>query len=219
MRKYKKISECPVELEEIIELVNLLPKNGVQEIFRKITYREMGREEAATILPERIITYAFDRSVDARTMMGLTDLATANILLPFYAKWSREYGAVWADAHKDIRFSIRLKFLSELGQLNVPTFPERLELTDDGFIKPNKRQFTDIFDENSIPFYRIRSCPICNSIYWAKRTDAEACNKKNCSDILAQRKYQAKKREKNAQRKSNRGVVKNGVAKTTKRRD
>jgi ssDNA-binding Zn-finger/Zn-ribbon topoisomerase 1 len=72
-----------------------------------------------------------------------------------------------------------------------------------GVIKPVKNEIFEIFEKYKIPFYRIRSCPICQDFYWAKKTNSQSCGRKKCIDDLQNQK---KKLLKADNQKNNRGV-------------
>ena len=45
-----------------------------------------------------------------------------------------------------------------------------------GFIRPDISGLPEVFDKQDIPPERIRKCPVCQNIFWAKRLESPDCS-------------------------------------------
>lgn len=210
MRKSKETTKCPELLEEIIELTNLLPTNA-ETLFdeiceeRIISRNDKGliiSDTAKEILDEKLVDYIFDREPKTEFLERFNDLTKAKNLFRHFAELNKNFPD-WTknkiDKHQQYKFL--LHFLTVNYQSRK--FPVLLGFTNEGFIKPSKSEFLEIFETNNIPFYRIKACGKCSKIFWANRTDAKVC-KKQCSEILSTSNYTNKNKEEiNAKRREN----------------
>jgi hypothetical protein len=231
MRNYKKKSKCPPLLCEIIELINLLPENA-QEIFDNVCDEGIIRREngaivegsAVTLFDKNLVEYIFDQEPITESVQRFEDLLKAKSLFNHFAQLNKkvtspggkylQWETLKSDGQKQYEFL--LQFLTI--DYKKREFTVSLGFTKDGYIKPAKSLFIALFEEFDIPIYRIRSCEVCSSIFWAKRTDALTCESKKCSDILRQRRYQENKRAISEKQKANKSLVKKGIAKQSKRK-
>lgn len=61
-------------------------------------------------------------------------------------------------------------------------------LDKDGYLVLEADGLAKIITEERIKFERIRICPVCNLIFWAKKNSSETCGRKKCVDTLGNRK-------------------------------
>jgi hypothetical protein len=188
MRNYKKVSECPPELEKIIGLVNLMPP-GVDEMLSNIQTSEEARASARAILDEKLIDYLFEYTPKLATMYRPFDLIKAKKLLSTLSEMSRRFDSEFQNNHLDIS-RLYITYLQSLSDNNDSWYFHTHIVFDssNGVIKPVKNELFEIFEKYKIPFYRIRSCPICRDFYWAKKTNSQSCGGKKCIDDLQNQK-------------------------------
>jgi ssDNA-binding Zn-finger/Zn-ribbon topoisomerase 1 len=200
MRHYKKISECPPELEKIIELVNLMPP-GVDGLLSNIQDSAEARVEAKKILDEKLIDYLFGYTPTLASMYRPFNLIKAKNLLSTLSEMSRRFASEFQNNLSD---TDRL-YLTYMRAADDARFFQCHLVFDssNGVIKPVKNELFEIFEKYKIPFYRIRSCPICHDFYWAKKTNSQSCGRKKCIDDLQNQK---KKLQKTSNQKNNRDV-------------
>ena len=124
MRDYKKKSECPPPLCEIIEMVNLLPQ-GAQEIFNKIcdervTYEnekgEVIKDSAKEILDGKLVDFIFDRETVTNSVERFDDLMKAKTLFEHFARINKklanpgenvvDWSSLKSDGQKQFNFLI-----------------------------------------------------------------------------------------------------------------
>ncbi len=203
MRNYKKVSECPPELEKIIELVNLMPP-GVDEMLSNIQTSEEARASARAILDEKLIDYLFGYTPTLASMYRPFNLIKAKNLLSNLSEMSRRFASEFQNNHLDISqlYGIYVQSLSD-NNANWYFHTHIVFDSASGIVKPVKNELFEIFEKYKIPFYRIRSCPICLDFYWAKKTNSQSCGRKKCIDDLQNQK---KKLLKTNNQKNNRGV-------------
>lgn len=210
MRKPKEAVKCPPLLKEIIELTNLLPTNA-ETLFneiceeRIISIDDKGliiRDTAKEILGEKLVDYIFDREPETKSVERFNDLIKAKKLFRHFAELNKKFPD-WKKNKPDNyqQYKFLLHFLTVNYQDRE--FPVLLGFTNEGFIKPSQSEFLEIFETYNIPFYRIKACENCSKVFWANRTDANACDKP-CSEILSTKKYEERNKEEiNAKRQEN----------------
>jgi ssDNA-binding Zn-finger/Zn-ribbon topoisomerase 1 len=203
MRNYKKVSECPPELEKIIELVNLMPP-GADELLSNIQTSAESRAQAKETLDEKIIEYLFGCELTTATIHRPFNLIKAKNLLTVLSEMSRRFASEFQSNPSDVD-GLYTTYLRSLSDNNANwTFSTHVSFdSSNGVIKPVKNELFEIFEKYKIPFYRIRSCPICRDFYWAKKTNSQSCGRKKCIDDLQNQK---KKLLKVDNQKNNRGV-------------
>jgi hypothetical protein len=185
MRTYKKVSECPPELEKIIELVNLMPP-GVDELLSNIQTSLEACAQAKKILDPKIIEYLFGYEPTVKLMYRPFNLIKAKNLFLTLSEMSRRFASEFENNLSD---TDRL-FLTYMRASSATRFFQCHLAFDssNGVIKPIKDELFEIFEKYKIPFYRIRSCPICRDFYWAKKTNSQSCGRKKCIDDLQNQK-------------------------------
>jgi hypothetical protein len=188
MRNYKKVSECPPELEKIIELVNLMPP-GVDEMLSNIQTSSEACAQARETLNQKIIEYLFGCELTTATMHRPFDLIKAKNLLAVLSEMSRRFASEFQSNPSDVD-RLYINYLQSLSDNNANWyFSTHLSFdSSTGVIKPVKNELFEIFEKHKIPFYRIRSCPICQDFYWAKKTNSQSCGRKKCIDDLQNQK-------------------------------
>jgi hypothetical protein len=188
MRSYKKVSECPPELEKIIELVNLLPP-GVDEMLSNIQTSAEARDQARQILNPKIIEYLFGYEQTLASLYRPFNLIKAKNLLLTLSEMSRRFASEFQNNPSDVN-RLYITYLQSLSDNNANWyFSTHLSFdSSNGVIKPVKNELFEIFEKYKIPFYRIRSCPICRDFYWAKKTNSQSCGRKKCIDDLQNQK-------------------------------
>lgn len=106
------------------------------------------------------------------------------------------------------------------GYLSLGWFPLTLTTTiergSDGKLRTTGlASLLGTFDDS-----RLRTCQICEHIFWAKRKDSKTCGRR-CLNVFNVREYRAltseEKAERKARRKANQRMIKNGTVKQTKR--
>jgi ssDNA-binding Zn-finger/Zn-ribbon topoisomerase 1 len=200
MRHYKKISECPPELEKIIELVNLMPP-GVDGLLSNIQDSAEARVEAKQILDEKIVDYLFGYTPTLASMYRPFNLIKAKNLLSTLSEMSRRFASEFQNDPLDTG-RLYITYMQTSGDTRA-FYGYLVFDSASGVIKPVKNELFEIFEKYKIPFYRIRSCPICRGFYWAKKTNSQSCGRKKCIDDLQNQK---KKLLKTNNQKNNRGV-------------
>jgi hypothetical protein len=198
-----KVSECPPELEKIMELVNLLPP-GADEMLNNIQDSAEARAQARETLDPKIIEYLFEYTPTLATMYRPFDLIKAKNLLAVFSEMSRRFASEFQNNPSDVD-RLYITYLRSLSDNNANWhFSTHLSFdSSNGVIKPVKSELFEIFEKYKIPFYRIRSCPNCLGFYWAKKTNSQSCGRKKCIDDLQNQK---KKLLKANNQKNNRGV-------------
>jgi hypothetical protein len=185
MRNYKKVSECPPELEKIIGLVNLMPP-GVDGLLSNIQDSAEARVEAKQILDEKIVDYLFGYTPTLASMYRPFNLIKAKNLLSTLSEMSSRFASEFQNNLSD---TDRLYLTYMRASDDARFFQCHLVFdSSNGVIKPVKNELFEIFEKYKIPFYRIRSCPICRDFYWAKKTNSQSCGRKKCIDDLQNQK-------------------------------
>jgi hypothetical protein len=199
MRNYKKVSECPPELEKIIELVNLMPP-GVDGLLSNIQDSAEARVEAKKILDEKLIDYLFGYTPTLATMYRPFDLIKAKNLLSTLSEMSSRFASEFQNNPSDVD-RLYITYMQTSGDTRA-FYGYLVFDSASGVIKPVKNELFGIFEKYKIPFYRIRSCPVCRNFYWAKKTNSQSCGRKKCIDDLQNQKKKLLK----ANNQKNRGV-------------
>jgi hypothetical protein len=185
MRNYTKVSECPPELEKIIELVNLMPP-GVDEMLSNIQDSAEARAQAKETLNPKIVEYLFEYSPTLASMYRPFDLIKAKNLLLTLSEMSRRFASEFQNDPLDTD-RLYITYMQTSGDTRA-FYGYLVFDSASGVIKPVKNELFEIFEKYKIPFYRIRSCPICRDFYWAKKTNSQSCGRKKCIDDLQNQK-------------------------------
>lgn len=219
MRKYKKgenISICPESLRRIIDGVNHLPVNA-DEILGKLIDLAMAatklspdkfkaasdfyRAEIENLGPEKeVLDYIIGEMPTQITTgfaaQNFNELILAKPILRNIAEINS------AEIEKYGRKVFTKNQINPIGKIYTfyrkmdgIRFSGTLNLID-GFIRPQISGITEVFRNENIPPERIRECPICRRIFWAKRVDAKTCGDKECVNTLGGNKYQTENKDK-----------------------
>lgn len=218
MRNYKRLSDCPLLLQQIIDAVNDLPfdTKAIEEGLYDLLYddfdgkldSERAKREVKTLIKQKPILKYVQLDMPSKFSFSIAyqnffDLITARPILESIA--SQNYEKLYGERsvpNKEIS-SIKINF-PITGWGTEIEFSGTLYLDKKGNIRPRNSGLIGVFSTYNIPFNRIRFCPVCEQICWVKRLDAKSCGKKQCSDILSQRNLRIKKRDKiNEQRREN----------------
>lgn len=210
MRNYKETVKCPDELAEIIEMVNSLPLNAdeVLAISDKRLYMKSAEFFVAlkSLVGRKIAEYCLrENSPD---LTRYEDLLKAKSLFFHFAEINEQF----PDLSKTKEFTQKLVKNFYTVDRKKREFPTRVALTMDCYVKPYKTALLEIFEFYQIPIYRIRKCPKCKKIYWAKRTDSKTCGEKQCVEIQGGKNYHNKNKDEINRKKREAYYKKNKIA-------
>lgn len=213
--KNKGIYSCPVLLQEIIELVNLLPPHSTKEIQDKLNgeikrikmiiegaeekYADFYMSKAYQKLTKRLsisfIEVAFEVIDEEKILLYmfnednnhlLQDKWTFAINRYFDLVRTRHIFRTIADEFEDLLSDYPELHSYQL--LEFATLFGYLTVTNEGFIKPNFSEIISIFQNENIYYANIRICEVCEKIFWAKREKSKTCSRV-CTNILVNRVY------------------------------
>ncbi len=213
-RTYKPVPECPPKLARIIKGVNMLPDN-VDEMFEKIGEfaSEYNNRSVSEILNkdlnyQKTFFQRFENIIGnkklSQLLIGKTDVFQLDVILKF---------AEFVQAKKVLRY------IAETNR-DEDSPAERLKryfaLTPKGHQPFIKLFFYYDYHEAKLDFKwfdyidffallkrlkgslkRIKLCPVCDSIFWAKKTNALTCGNQKCVDALQYKKKKLKEKENN----------------------
>ncbi len=216
-QRYIKVSDCPPELGVEISLVNLLPAYSDEdnwqfsrqfaEIVNEIVNVEFedwsAREKIETrfnlLMPKEVAGHLIQNTKSLIELQEASEkfivLLQSQSILRKAADTNRN-GAAIVESKNPITDALN----RVVGEIHLVV---QIIRDDEGYNRLHLSDIIRIFSDPSFPFKRIKSCKICSKIFWAKRTDAEACTKE-CSDKLSKKNYQRRNKEAiNAQRVKN----------------
>jgi hypothetical protein len=201
--------KCPSELEEIIELVNSLPKN-VLSVYKNLKEKYESEEqyliEQTQINPNDIDIKMDLTHLPRKYEKEIKSLFSENIY--FYVKGVLEFQ--FSEINFGVGFDsilepldklfelMKIKWLltqiAELTSLEFDVLHTATELIfqpiinfgvdENGNIKPATNPLVEIFNKKNIPLERIRLCPICKDIFWALKVSQDNVEKKYKSDSI-----------------------------------
>lgn len=202
--KYGKKAGCPDLLTKVIDLVNILPDDAVEKFDKICDERRVRRNDAGIViydsakglLDEKLVEYCFDREPQNESVERFEDLMKAKDLLIHLAGLSRKFRDIPNEKQNDK--ATMLKLYCEFLRIDYKQRQFTINLgvsLPNGIIKPVRSEFLDLFEKSDISFHRIRSCWICQNIYWAKKAARknETCGKK-CADRLGNERRKGKLR-------------------------
>ena len=209
MRNYKKTSECPPPLQKIIRISNLLSKEiedrlffdrmtrffndgmksvpkaeNLEAVFKNI----VGNEE----LFDHFNVYEPGRFFFPDATARLHETISARGFLRWIGDQNKKQVSKKFIAHEKAHL-LAHGFLSESGS---PFIRSTFVTDGNGNIRPMLTEFAQVFLDYDVPFVRIRLCPICDEIFWARRLDAKTCGKKSCAEKLSKQTARAQKFDK-----------------------
>lgn len=206
--RYSKVSDCPPELDKQIKLVNLLPSYTdednwqlsrqfaalVNEI-KNVEYEDWSaREKIETrfnnLMPKEVAASLIQTTKSLIELQEASEqflvLLQSQSILRKAADTNRN-GAAIVESKDPITDALN-RVVGEI-RLVVPIVRD-----DEGYNRMHLPDVVRILSDPSFPFERIRMCKNCSNIFWAKRTDAQACGKE-CSDKLSKKDYQTRNKE------------------------
>ncbi len=193
--KDKNKASCPALLASIIQLVNTLPIDARERFNQVCDERKIFKDENGNVIQDsaqdafdkEIVEFLFDRESNTNSVERFEYLVKAKTLLSHFADLSNHYQKIPVKKRNNSGEITRLlyKFLTVDFDKRRFTVDLGLNLID-GFIKPVPNEFLELFQKFNIPFYRIRSCQVCQNVFWAKKLNAKTCQPK-CSKKLYER--------------------------------
>ncbi len=213
--KIEAVRKCPESLRRIIAAVNRLPEN-TDEILERLIKLARDVENAdfeeihANIesykakiynlkLEKEVLDYLIGEMPGA-IIFGLVaqnfnELILAKPVLQGIAEINRkeieQYGK---RAFTETPFNKLVNSYAFQEKMRGIRFSVPLDLIN-GCVRPAFSGLPLIFQKEDIPLARIRICPVCKSIFWAKRIDSPTCSEK-CLNTFNQRNTRIRKLEK-----------------------
>ncbi|HMS41119.1 MAG TPA: hypothetical protein PKE69_12890 [Pyrinomonadaceae bacterium] len=92
---------------------------------------------------------------------------------------------------------------------SLANLKSHLFVNEKGFLDLSVSGLGEIVKKEKIKFDRIRICPICNFLFWAKKKNSETCGQKKCIDTLGNRKRLEKTKVKAESKQDLRDIWKN----------
>jgi hypothetical protein len=215
--KYKKKSEIPEELQNIIDAVNLLPQD-LESFEKNINelYVQFDREYLEAIKRhDNRIRFGYEplendwAKIQLKYNEKLCQIVKSNLLRAINYEPERNsfQNAVLrlrrlinekqtlltiVDAYRTWNFSY------DRQTIYPPDFNFKKPLiafsfNPDSTIKFTSFEILELLKINNIPIDRIRICQICRNIFWAKRIESPTCSKR-CSNTFNGRKTRIKQR-------------------------
>lgn len=199
--KYRKVAECPEELEELLTAVNSLPQdlgkfeNDLKKLGRN--YRIEDDEKYSVelrwlITPECVIE--LDKILDRFRIRGflnerfqlyklINEKQTFLTIIRAFAIHSEIYYQT-GTINKHINSPQTFNFDKAIAAFNFAA---------DSTIELTSFRVIEILTKYKIPVERLNICPICRKIYWVarigkKREESNTCPEKRCSNNFHQRK-------------------------------
>lgn len=197
---YEKISICPPELKELIEPLNLLPPdlNQFEDYLLKLSL-EFNAE-------------CFENSESSFDLMDIYAEKICGLIHPELVNRINEFkkgdfinGKCQLERliNEKITLITVIQAFKAFKSFNNPsqTFGFKKSIAVFSFYKDSTIQLSsfrviEVLTRNKIPIERVKICPICNEIFWAKRIEAQPCSKKRCSNNFHQRERRIKEYEK-----------------------
>ncbi len=204
--KYKPVPKCPAELKPIIDDANLLPRNAVQ-IRRKLAglAKEVKMSPfMETWLERDTIQARFEKIIGNKELSDLL-IGKGRILLNIN-KARLEFASLEqskrilhyiAERNRQKREQIKLDGLGLLteyfyliGEIGEPSFVVPFSYDEQkGLPSVKIPPLLELIQKGDIAsFDRVAVCPICECVYWLRKTTSETCGKKKCIDDLGNRK-------------------------------
>ncbi len=202
MRNYKKKSECPAQLDALIESVNLLPPLYRLKPLSNNESVQKCLKDTPEAFQQHIENLAIDRldPIGGRPISKLRfskQLAVEyesfrvsyDSLIPYVERLecerkARDLTAVRLQKDRKTKVVLDYRHFHDLSWDTSPlVIRTAIRRDSDG-----KQCITGLaaligtFDDN-----RLRMCAICSRVCWAKKTNTETCGKK-CADILGNQK-------------------------------
>ncbi len=178
------VNNLPVDIEEIQKRLVELAKEVINSDYESVLANiESYRAEIVKLkLKKQVLDYLIGEMPGA-IILGLVaqnfnELILAEPVLQGIAEINQEekeqYGKnAFSRTPHNLIYSA-LAFNQGLGGIR---FSATLKLSGGSFIRPNLSGLPLVFESENIPPERIRKCPVCQKIFWAKRIESPACSK------------------------------------------
>lgn len=220
MRNYKKVSECPEKLKYLIGVYNLVPADTPLK-----SQKELEKEA------EKATKQFDDYWSNERKVM------TARFLENAVLEQTENYPALkecisnqalfgWHNQKKNIYFQF-LYFRERFNRIleNADLYFQQgyknelffdcnktivFTISDEGkYQVKSVPSVADLFSEAlvGVDASRIKRCPICKNIFWAKKTNSKTCGEPVCIDGLANYKKKIKAKNKKLEKASKKKQV------------
>ena len=214
-RTYTPVPKCPAKLARIIEAVNRLP-DDTDEMFRKMSVfiaehisKYVNKDSNdywnyQKTLFQRFENIIGDKNLSQR-LIGKTDIFQPDVVLKFGALVeAKKVLRYIAETNRD-EDSPGVKRLKRYYALTPKGNPPFIKLFFDYDYQEAKLDFKpfDYLDFFTLlkklkgSLKRIKLCPICDGVFWVKKTNALTCGNQKCIDDLQYKKKKLKEKENN----------------------
>ncbi len=189
--KYNKIAECPPELQELIELVNLLPSD-LKQFENDLNKLSSQFYQEFQTTPELYSEVSKNYSQKlASWFNSLKANGFVNQTMEIKRLINNKITLLWfIEAYQTFK-----EFNNPTQDFNFDKNISAFSFNEDSTIRLTSFLVVDILIRNKIQIERLRICPICKKVFWAKRVEAQTCRKKQCSNNFHQRKLRIKEYE------------------------
>lgn len=242
--KIKGIYSCPKQLQQIIELVNLLPLNTIKytrdKLQAEINRIEQIIGEKEVVDPNYFESKAYDKLCDQllkeftkvvikvipepEILQYMFDEEANNLLQDMwffatnrYLELARTQTIFRTIAKEFEKLENEYTEIYSYELLKYSSLYGYLTVTKAGFIKPNFSEVISIFQNENIYYANIRICEVCEKIFWAKREKSKTCSRV-CTNILINREYRKTNKERINENRRLNYQSKKELAKGKKRR-
>ncbi len=184
---YMSNAKCPPLLEEILNIIRYLPNDTTEQYKQMQDFCQDKIEEIE--LPTPIQEYCL-RETDEFLHWSLEryeDLIKAREIFQSIALFNLQEGNKRIVSKSYLAF-LRLKLFSIDKYLRRATVD--LSFDENGDFTTHHSELFDVFNSISIEkasVLRIRNCPICKEVFWARRIEASPCSRKKCSSDFHKR--------------------------------
>ena len=213
MRNYKKIADCPESLRRIIEGVNHLPVNADEILRRLIELAQVAVNSSPGDFYANADFYKTEvknLKLDKEVLDYLIGEMPSEIMTGVVAQNFNELLLAKPILQNIAEIKPDAKFYTFYQKMRGIRFSGTLILMD-GFLRPSISGLSEVFQNQDIPPERIRECPVCRRIFWAKRLDAKTCGSKECVETLSGKKYHLKNKADINQKKRKKYYADNGI--------
>lgn len=225
MRVYKPVSECPAKISELLTVVNMVPLDVEFPGFDRLKriYRNRRCQPGDKFFNERFLEE--DNESDFRSdydnrleelireilenyPAALEYVFNPNVRFRFlfgarYYRWVdlrnriaevASVNSVYAFDRGLVEFFVPIKF-TKVGQVD-----SKYTIDSAGRMTFEQDEIAEALSGHDA--LRLRPCPNCINVFWAKRTDAKTCGKQVCVDALQTfKKKEAKNRKRGEEEK------------------
>lgn len=221
MSKKTKISDCPKELSDLIELINLLPDTPeerrafedrlcslqekalkqwdkimlVRDTDERFTQQELDEYDQRV---KRIYEWFYKNFVNSKELklaqsLGITTpINTKFQITKLYNEKTTLLETIQAFRTWDKAYN---RQIVPPVDFNLSRGIVAFGFNEDTTIQSTSFRVWEILVKNKIPIERLGICPICTNIFYAKRTDAKTCGLKKCVETQGNRSRARKNEE------------------------